>query len=229
VASASRLDGGAPRVGNVYGGDNRERPAAGYADPDGTELVEAWRCVEGCPVAELDAQSGEGTSTGGQTNQRSGWRGAEGCARTVTTLADPGKGDTGTASRFFPCFPADDPAAPFAYIPKPAPAEKRAGLDDAHASHPTVKPVALMRWLIRLLTEPGDIVLDPFGGSGTTGVAALLEGRRVILVERDPDFAAICRARLEHAAPDARTLSARVAEPIAAPRADFGPLFGGSR
>jgi DNA modification methylase len=73
---------------------------------------------------------------------------------------------------------------------------------------------------------PGDIVLDPFGGSGTTGVAALLEGRRVILVERDPDFAAICRARLEHAAPDARTLSARVAEPIAAPAADFGPLFG---
>ena len=83
-----------------------------------------------------------------------------------------------------------------------------------------------MRWLLRLITEPGDIVLDPFGGSGTTGVAALLEGRRVILVERDPDFAAICRARLTHAAPTTADLSARVAAPIAAPSPDFGPLFG---
>ena len=98
-------------------------------------------------------------------------------------------------------------------------------LTDEHGSHCTVKPVALMRWLLRLITEPGDIVLDPFGGSGTTGVAALLEGRRVILVERDPAFAAICRARLSHAAPTAATLTARVAEPIAAPAPDFGPLF----
>ena len=53
-----------------------------------------------------------------------------------------------------------------------------------------------MRWLIRLVTKPGDVVLDPFGGSGTTGVAALLEGRRVVLVEREPAYAAIARARL---------------------------------
>ena len=245
-------------------------PAYGHADPDGTELVEAWRCVEGCPVAELDAQSGESTSAGGQTNRRSGWRGEKGCTRTVSTSDDPGFGDTGTASRFFPCFPADDHAQ-FAYIAKPSRAEKNAGTDDLPSRrgpvmnevcvncgkgkldgrrtgpccarpeytsaaprgnvtnhHPTVKPVALMRWLIRLATEPGDIVLDPFGGSGTTGVAALLEGRRVILVERDPAFAAICRARLSHAAPTAATLTARVAEPIEAPAADFGPLFGGA-
>ena len=92
-----------------------------------------------------------------------------------------------------------------------------------------VKPVALMRWLLRLITEPGDIVLDPFGGSGTTGVAALAEGRRVIIIERDPAFAAICRARLSHAAPTAADLTARVAAPIAAPAPDFGPLFGGAR
>jgi DNA modification methylase len=92
--------------------------------------------------------------------------------------------------------------------------------------HPTAKSVALMRWLLRLITEPGDIVLDPFGGSGTTGVAALAEGRRVIIIERDPAFAAICRARLSHAAPTAADLSARVAAPIAAPSPDFGPLFG---
>jgi DNA modification methylase len=59
-----------------------------------------------------------------------------------------------------------------------------------------VKSVALMRWLLRLVTKPGDVILDPFGGSGTTGVAALLEGRRVILVEREPQYAAIARARI---------------------------------
>jgi len=61
--------------------------------------------------------------------------------------------------------------------------------------HPTQKPLLLMRELVRLFTDPGDVILDPFGGSGTTGVAALLEGRRVILVEREPAFAAIARAR----------------------------------
>lgn len=96
-------------------------------------------------------------------------------------------------------------------------------------THPTVKSVALMRWLVRLITKPGDVVLDPFGGSGTTGVAALREGRRVILVEREPDFAAICRARLEHAAPSRERLARAVVEPVkVAPAAlDFGPLFSG--
>jgi hypothetical protein len=212
----------------IRGGARAPAPHADHADPDGTELVESWRCVEGCPVAVLDAQSGECPGMKPHRLVRGSTTGA-GVGYGSTRPQDAGivgTGDTGTASRFFPQFAADDPDAPFRYIAKPAPAEKRAGLDDAHASHPTVKPIELMRWLVRLVTAPGDIVLDPFGGSGTTGVAALLEGRRVILVERDPDFAAICRARLEHAAPDARTLSARVAEPIAAPAADFGPLFG---
>lgn len=219
AGGAHEAAGGALRAGRV-------QPVRGYADPDGTELVEAWRCVEGCPVAELDAQSGESESSDrprfNAARPVTASKGAE--AAHVTG----GFSDTGTASRFFPCFPADDLAAPFAYIAKPANAEKRAGLGDAHASHPTVKPVALMRWLVRLITQPGDIVLDPFGGSGTTGVAALLEGRRVILIERDPAFAAICRARLSHAAPTAADLTARVAEPIAAPSPDFGPLFGGA-
>ncbi len=215
---------GAP-IADGYGFKRMAPGVYGHADPDGTELVEAWRCVEGCPVAVLDAQSGECPSGALAEGVRKG-----GCFGSAKGDGGPAlEASTGTASRFFPQFAADDPDAPFRYIAKPAPAEKRAGLDDAHASHPTVKPIELMRWLVRLVTAPGDIVLDPFGGSGTTGVAALLEGRRVILVERDPDFAAICRARLEHAAPDARTLSARVAAPIAAPRADFGPLFGGAR
>ncbi len=66
--------------------------------------------------------------------------------------------------------------------------------------HPTVKPVALMRWLVRLVTPPGGLVVDPFTGSGTTGVASVLEGLRFAGAERDPDYHLIAGARLAHAA-----------------------------
>ena len=66
-------------------------------------------------------------------------------------------------------------------------------------THPTVKPVALMRWLVRLTCPPGAVVLDPFTGSGTTGIAALHEHRRFIGIERDAGYARIARARLRHA------------------------------
>lgn len=69
-----------------------------------------------------------------------------------------------------------------------------------HRFHPTQKPVAVMAWLIEALTNPGDIIVDPFCGSGTTGVAALRLGRRFIGIERDSGFAAIARARCERAA-----------------------------
>jgi site-specific DNA-methyltransferase (adenine-specific) len=65
--------------------------------------------------------------------------------------------------------------------------------------HPTVKPIALMRWLVRLVTPPGGTVLDPFTGSGSTGVAALQEGVSFVGVEREPEYIPIARARLEHA------------------------------
>ena len=62
--------------------------------------------------------------------------------------------------------------------------------------HPTVKPIALMRWLVRLVTPPGGVVLDPFLGSGTTACAAILEGFRWIGVEREADYARIAEARI---------------------------------
>ena len=67
-------------------------------------------------------------------------------------------------------------------------------------AHPTQKPLPLMRELVRDFTDPGDVILDPFAGSGTTGVAALAEGRRVILCERVPEYAEIARRRCEAAA-----------------------------
>lgn len=69
-----------------------------------------------------------------------------------------------------------------------------------HNTHPTVKPTDLMRYLCRLVTPPGGVVLDPFCGSGSTGKAAMLEGFSFIGIEREAEYADIARARIEHAA-----------------------------
>ena len=65
--------------------------------------------------------------------------------------------------------------------------------------HPTVKPTELMKYLCRLVTQPGGIVLDPFMGSGSTGKAAILEGFRFIGCELDEEYLAIAEARIKHA------------------------------
>jgi DNA modification methylase len=67
--------------------------------------------------------------------------------------------------------------------------------------HPTVKPTALMRYLCRLVTPPGGIVLDPFTGSGSTGKAAILEGFRFIGIEREAEYVEIAKARIAAAMP----------------------------
>ena len=69
----------------------------------------------------------------------------------------------------------------------------------AHNYHPTVKPISLMQWLVRLVTAPGQTVLDPYAGSGTTAVAAIREDRGFLLIERDKDYWPICEARIRHA------------------------------
>ena len=71
--------------------------------------------------------------------------------------------------------------------------------DALHNYHPTVKPLALMRYLVRLVTPVGGVVLDPFAGSGSTGVAAVQEGRWFAGIEMDAGYCKIARARLRHA------------------------------
>jgi site-specific DNA-methyltransferase (adenine-specific) len=63
-------------------------------------------------------------------------------------------------------------------------------------AHPTVKPLDLMRWLVRLVTPPGGLILDPFAGSGTTVEAALLEGFRCVAIEREPDYLPLITQRI---------------------------------
>lgn len=70
---------------------------------------------------------------------------------------------------------------------------------DAKNPHPTVKPTELMRYLCRLVTPPGGLIVDPFAGSGSTGKAAILEGFQFIGFELDPQYTAIANARLEAA------------------------------
>jgi hypothetical protein len=75
--------------------------------------------------------------------------------------------------------------------------------------HETQKPLRLMRELVRLFSDAGEVIFDPHAGSGTTGVAALLEGRRVILVERNPEHAETCRRRLAETEPGDGTRKAK--------------------
>jgi site-specific DNA-methyltransferase (adenine-specific) len=67
--------------------------------------------------------------------------------------------------------------------------------------HPTQKPIELMRQIIRHYTKPGDTVLDPYMGSGTTGVAALMEGRSFVGIELDPGYYEIAKRRIEQVQP----------------------------
>jgi site-specific DNA-methyltransferase (adenine-specific) len=89
--------------------------------------------------------------------------------------------DSGSAARFF-------------YCPKVSKRERGEG-----NNHPTVKPIALMAYLCRLVTPPGGTVLDPFMGSGSTGIAALQEGFDFIGIEREPEYLAIAERRIANA------------------------------
>ncbi len=140
-------------------------------DPD----CEERRCAPGCPVAAADACAKEGRSR----------------------LAP---------SRFLYCPKASrsERDAGCEHLPRRAldlfPNARKGGKKPAEARnpHPTVKPLELMRWLVRLLCPPGGLVLDPTVGSGTTGAAALIEGRRFIGIELESTYMEIAAARIAH-------------------------------
>ena len=67
---------------------------------------------------------------------------------------------------------------------------------DPYNDHPTLKPTDIVEWLVRLVTRPGQTVLDPFCGSGTTGVACVQSGREYILIDQDEHYCEIAEKRL---------------------------------
>ena len=176
-------------------------------------------------AALVDAQSGErggGFGVRGASTRIYG----NGKGLTDATGEAVGYGDTGGASRFFYCAKASrseheaglegmprglatvgnmeaagrDETNPANYVGGKQ-ARVLAGLPPSVPRanhHPTVKPVALMRWLVRLVTPPGGLVLDPFMGSGTTGCAAALEGFRFLGFEREAEYVEIARSRIAH-------------------------------
>ncbi len=141
-------------------------------------------CPPGCAVAELDAQSGTSKSQASSGGVGHGAVYGNGAGPSGPNTVR-GHADSGGASRFFPTF---------RYQAK-APSRERPKVDGI--AHSTVKPLALMRWLVRLLTPPGGIVLDPFTGSGTTLEACLLEGFHAYGIESDTQYAGLIRQRLD--------------------------------
>jgi hypothetical protein len=103
------------------------------------------------------------------------------------------------SSRFFTAIdwePEID--VPFRYVPKPSKKERTCE-GTVSGSHPTVKPLALMRWLVRLVTPPGGTVLEPFAGSGTTLMACVMEGFHGIGIEMTDEYLPIIAGRVKWA------------------------------
>jgi site-specific DNA-methyltransferase (adenine-specific) len=154
----------------------------------------------GCPCAALDAQSGVRTS--GDPRRSDGTRAAAGAGWGMGEVVTRGAiGDTGGASRYFNRLPIEaEDLVPFVYAAKASRSERNAGMPEGSTcTHPCVKPIAVMRHLVRLVTPPGGMVLDPFMGSGTTGIAALHEGFDFVGIEMNEEYLRIAEARIEHA------------------------------
>jgi site-specific DNA-methyltransferase (adenine-specific) len=135
--------------------------------------------------AALDAQTGDlGKSAGVQRNSPANKIYGRGLSGHPERDGMPlGFGDTGGASRFF-------------YCAKASTSER-----GATNKHPTVKPLALMRWLCQLVTPPGGVILDPFAGSGTTLLAADALGFTCLAVEREAEHVGIITDRYRAVAP----------------------------
>lgn len=186
----NRFDSGAKPFGGAAG---ESYTTVQMGDENGQEEVPMYECVEGCPIRLLNEQSGESKSNvrrGGEGDHldpsQENWR---------FKRAEGGYEDAGGASRFFQNFPGTEvPTAPFFYTAKPSKSETT--LDgQVDNNHVTKKPVRLMRWLVRLVSQPGQIVLDPYCGSGTTCVAATEEDRNFIGIELDEHYHGIASKR----------------------------------
>ncbi len=137
-----------------------------------SELIGRWECPPYCAVRMLDEQSGGVSRFFYCPKASSRERNAGLDAHEQTTAGDGRK------------TPIDNPY--------------QRGKTPRQNIHPTVKPIALMRHLVRLVTPPGGIVLDPFTGSGSTGIAAVIEGARFLGIEREAEYIPIARARIKH-------------------------------
>jgi DNA modification methylase len=191
----------------------------GFTDADGNEIVEDWDCHEDCPIRILDEQSGVSKSSKSarlyinNTEGRSVKNGASGFRDPNSTY-----GDKGGASRFFYVAKASKAERNKGLEDFQEKQTTGGGggvgdyIDDVNSSsgkygsekapnknfHPTVKPIKLMQYLVKMITPRNGIVLDPFCGSGTTGVACKIEGFEFVGLEQDIEYTKIAQARIEN-------------------------------
>ena len=161
---------------DAMSGDNYDR------DPKPDNPAGRWPAnviLDESQAAELDRQSGVTTGTVGMGKTTGGFRFMNGDTETVQKF-DRGLTDIGGASRFFYTAKANNSERP------------RVG----DVAHPTVKPLDLMQYLVRLVTPPGGTVLDPFAGSGTTAEACIIEGFRCITIELTAEYLPLIAQRL---------------------------------
>lgn len=176
----------APKFSGVLNGGKDGQ----YRNRSGTVPNGRWPpnvILDDFAAAELDRQSGVSGGSGavkigGPPRTRTAHIGQiSGKPRTEAVM---NYGDSGGASRFFHTFRFE----------AKAPASERPRVDGV--AHATVKPLELMRWLVRLVCPPGGVVLDPFGGSGTTAEACVMEGFRCIIIEREATYLPLIVSRL---------------------------------
>jgi site-specific DNA-methyltransferase (adenine-specific) len=185
------IDGGRVATSETITNHSRSAGAAASKGKYGDSKEQATHQTDGQTLGRwpanviLDEEAGRilDKQSGVSTSGAAGSKGASGFADGYDGGYSVPYGDTGGASRFF-------------YCAKPNKNERNAGLDTN--PHPTIKPITLMRYLCRLVTPRDGLVLDPFVGSGTTGIAAVLEGFSFLGFEQDHEYAEIARVRVAH-------------------------------
>lgn len=192
---ACRIPGTVGTCDREPGNVSRDNYRTGGAAPGTYHFVDRGRwpanvVLDDFTAELLDEQSGELTSGAGAFKRASGL-GYKGMTYGEDSRPEGAEqrsyGDTGGASRFF-------------YVAKPSAAERHNGVRN---THPTVKPVALMQHLCKLVTPPDGLILDPFCGSGTTLIAARRDGFRALGIDEDADSVELARRRVETDVADA--------------------------
>lgn len=159
--------------------------------PNCKQVVESWDCAPDCPSWEF-AKAGDRKSGGAGTIRKNPRKNTVyGTISSMTMI--PREPSSGSSDRYFKsCQFTEEDMPCFIYQAKAPKSERGEG-----NTHPTVKPIKLIQYLCRMVTPVGGIVLDPFGGSGTTALAAIREGFDYVLIELNPEYVEIVKTRVE--------------------------------
>lgn len=195
-------------------------------DENGLETVEDWKCVPGCPVGVLECSNPGSSRFFPQLVADAPF--------TYQGKASQEEKQAGTHSIYWKKIESGYKAIPFVEWVELGEEERRVQketgkLDSLRGQgnlHPTVKPISLMLWLLKLVTPPGGRALDCFLGSGTTACAALMGGFQCTGIEKDPTYFTVSQARLDYTkvrletqkrAPKQQNLGLEIPQPVEKP------------